>query len=505
MKVATLPAKLAAECVGTAILCFTVRNGILAGNPLAAMAIGSSLMVAIYSLGSVSGAHLNPAVTLGVFSAGKMGGPGGRMPAADAGLYVLSQLLGSLISCTFAGWLWTTQLGGETIEESSNNKVAGQLMAARTEGKLGSPGGFADYAIFEAEALYTMMLVFVVLNVATCDDIKGGNNYFGLAIGWVIIAAASAMGIISGTCLNPAVTFGIAITDIDRNISKLPLYWGAQIVGAGLATLMFYGCRVHLFDRKKEPLLLSKLLSEFLGTFMLVATVCLVVRQSSEAPVVSIIGIASSLMCMIYALWNVSGANFNPAVSFGLLLTGNLPLRDFALYCLVQILGGFVAVLVAASMWPTWTVSLTNDGQHKDATAVAHGSVGAVVGSETLYTFLLVFGVLNTAVRDGGNHYFGLVIGFCVVIGGVAVGGLSGGCFNPAVSLSLVFSGLVFQGIWGRGLGFIYFGAELLGGALAAAVFYAVSMTQDEFETVDKGEKPITEESESEDENSLCA
>eukprot|EP00440_Ansanella_granifera_P008934 gb/GFBE01009682.1/.p1 GENE.gb/GFBE01009682.1/~~gb/GFBE01009682.1/.p1 ORF type:complete len:484 (+),score=147.46 gb/GFBE01009682.1/:1-1452(+) len=463
----TMPAKLVAECIGTFILSFTVVNNIQAGSNLAALSIASSLMIGVYCTGSVSGGHLNPAVTLGLFLAGKLGGPGGAIPVVEALLYFVSQLVGATLANLAASFIWTTSLGGEGD--------AG--MMRHVHGSLGSDS-FPAWRVFEGEVIYTLMLVFVVLNVATCNDMPGGNSYFGLAIGFVIAAAASAEGNVSGTCLNPAVTFAILINNFSKNISQIPVYWGAQILGSILAVMFFYGCRIHLFKGSQFVSMGSKLLAEFLGTFYLVITVYLVVVQSVYAPVISVVGIAASLMCMIYALWNVSGGNFNPAVSLGLLLTGNLPAKDFALYVLAQLLGGLAAVGFGSLMQPQWHVALAASG-NSQANAMAHGSMAAVSGAEVFYTALLVFAVLNSAVRDAPNHYFALIIGFSIVVGGVAVGSLSGGAFNPAVSLSLFFAGLFQSEKEVAAEALLYPASELVGGALAAGAFMLINMTKD--------------------------
>lgn len=216
-------------------------------------------------------------------------------------------------------------------------------------------------------------------------------------------------------------------------------------------------------------------MAEFIGTFMLVITVCLVVVQDAQAPVTSIIGIASSLMCMIYALWNVSGANFNPAVSFALLLTNNLPAKEFGLYVLAQLFGGFSAVGIATSFYPDWHVGL-GVGSKSTAVHLAHGSVAAIVVAEIFYTALLVFAVLNSAVRDAGNQYFGLIIGFSVIVGGVSVGSLSGGAFNPAVALSLFFGGVFHVKHFNAQSAFLYPASELIGAAVAAGIFKVISL-----------------------------
>jgi aquaporin Z len=98
--------------------------------------------------------------------------------------------------------------------------------------------------------------------------------------------------------------------------------------------------------------------------------------------------------------------------------------------------------------------------------------------AEVLYTFMLCFVVLNvaTAGKNAGNQFFGLAIGFVIIAGGYAAGGISGGAFNPAVALGIDVSS---AGL-GFGWGFAYAGYELIGAALAAAMFRVVR--PDEFE-----------------------
>jgi aquaporin Z len=92
--------------------------------------------------------------------------------------------------------------------------------------------------------------------------------------------------------------------------------------------------------------------------------------------------------------------------------------------------------------------------------------------AEFLFTFALVYVVLNTATAKGtsGNSFFGLAIGFTVMTGAFAVGGVSGGAFNPAVAVGLAVMGLVSTpSVW------IHIVADLLGGAAAAIVFNAIN------------------------------
>merc|ERR1712224_695447 len=91
----------------------------------------------------------------------------------------------------------------------------------------------------------------------------------------------------------------------------------------------------------------SKCAAEFTGTFYLILTVCLVC-SSPVGPVLGVVGIASSLMVMIYSLGQVSGANFNPAVSLGLGMRGELAWADAAAYWVCQLAGGLFAAGMAS-------------------------------------------------------------------------------------------------------------------------------------------------------------
>merc|ERR1719252_61569 len=103
---------------------------------------------------------------------------------------------------------------------------------------LGPGAGFAWWQAGLAEVLYTFMLCFVVLNVATARK-NDGNQYFGLAIGFVIIAGGHAAGQISGGCFNPAVAFGIDVSSIELGFGWCLVYTVFELVGAVLAAVLF--------------------------------------------------------------------------------------------------------------------------------------------------------------------------------------------------------------------------------------------------------------------------
>merc|ERR1719401_2947740 len=170
--------------------------------------------------------------------------------------------------------------------------------------------GFDIASAGACELLYTFMLCFVVLNVAAAKETTP-NDYYGLAIGFVVVAGAYGAGTVSGGCFNPAVAFGIDVSSAYYGVKYCFIYTVFELLGAAMAAGAFMVCRPEETDENADapenygtP---AKLLSEFLGTYMLVLTVGLNVLGGSAAGAFSI---AAALMSMIFALGNCSGAHF---------------------------------------------------------------------------------------------------------------------------------------------------------------------------------------------------
>mmetsp|Transcript_19013 Transcript_19013/g.34352 ORF Transcript_19013/g.34352 Transcript_19013/m.34352 type:complete len:459 (+) Transcript_19013:102-1478(+) len=423
------------EFIGTYMLVFSVGcNVVASGSAWAVVSIAATLMVAIYALGSVSGGHFNPAVTFAV-------GLAGKMPWIEVATYMAVQVAAG----TLAGASYTVLLM-ETLPLS--------------------PGkGVVWWQAGLAEFFYTFMLAFVVLNVAVTRR-HANDQFYGLAIGFVVVAGGYAAGPLSGGCFNPAVALGIDISSMYRgNFGWSLLYTCFELAGGALATTLFKVVRPD--DDPAQRPLYSRLTSEFLGTFMLVLTVGLNVLGKSPAAAFSI---AASLMCMIYALGSVSGAHFNPAVTFALVLTGkhtegDNPAIDALLY---------VGTQTAAGVCAAFTYALLTSG--RTFQLEPQGSAGWYEAwlVELAFTFLLAFVVLSVAtVQQPLTQFFGLAIGSCVTAGGFAAGGISGGSLNPAVSAGIAISSTVL------GKSSImhmvaYIISELCGGAVAAGAFYMV-------------------------------
>ena len=209
---------------------------------------------------------------------------------------------------------------------------------------------------------------------------------------------------------------------------------------------------------------MAKYLTEFIGTFFLVLTIGLTVVQGvAMAP----LAIGASLMIMVYMGGHVSGGHYNPAVSLAAMMRGALSGAELIPYWISQILGAIVAAVVVSIVIPS--------GFFGPAPGEGYSLFG--VGPwlvEILFTFALALVVLNSATSSGtdGNSFYGLAIGFTVVVGAFAGGGISGGAFNPAVGIGPnLIKGIMGGDPGAMGNMVLHVVAPLIGGTLAAIVF----------------------------------
>jgi len=423
------PAKYIAEFVGTFMLVFTIGCNVLTVQPVwGAVSIACVLTVMIYALGSSSGANFNPAVSVALGCANKL-------PWNEVAIYSVTQIAGGVV----AGGLYLAMFG-----KSFN--------LAPAKGHTMIQAGLA-------ELLYTFMLCFVVLNVAASNKHAGKNQFYGLAIGFVIVAGGYAAGGISGGCFNPAVAIGIDVASAMFGVYYCAVYTVFELIGAGLAAGVFMFCRSkqEAGEGDEEEELPARLFSEFLGTYILVLTVGLNVLGGSPAGAFSI---AASLMCMIFALGTVSGAHFNPAVTLAIIMRGKQDAKEGAMYMGVQILGGICASFTYAFLMNVRTFALKPEASTWTQVAIA----------EFVFTFVLAFVVLSVAtVKNALSEYFGFAIGMCVTVGGCAIGKISGGSLNPAVSFGISTSHIIGGGGFYPCL--IYAVIELAAGAAASVAF----------------------------------
>jgi aquaporin Z len=201
---------------------------------------------------------------------------------------------------------------------------------------------------------------------------------------------------------------------------------------------------------------MAKYIVEFIGTFFLVFTVGMTVISPGSAGHMAPLAIGSALMVMIYAGGHISGGHYNPAVTLAVWIRGRSTAVDAVAYWVAQVLAGLAAGFLVLYM--------------KNSPRVEAGSIdiARALVAEFLFTFALAYVVLNVATAKGNanNSFYGLAIGFTVLTGAYAVGGISGGAFNPAVAVGITAMGLSkLANIW------IFLVADLAGGAAAGFAF----------------------------------
>ena len=221
---------------------------------------------------------------------------------------------------------------------------------------------------------------------------------------------------------------------------------------------------------------LRPLTAEFIGTFGLVfiGAGSIVVNEASGA--LGLLGVALAhamvLSVMVTALMRISGAHFNPAVTFGLWLANKIEAKDAGLYVLTQLVAAVVAALLVKTLLPSVAGEITGYGVPRIASNVS--LIQAIV-LEAILTFFLVSAVFGTAVSPEapsgiGGFGIGLVLLFDILVGGP----LTGAAMNPARA----FGPAAIANDW-IGQGAFWIG-PLLGGAAAALVWGKVLLPKDE-------------------------
>ena len=214
--------KYLAEILGTFLLVFIGTASVVTGGfggalPIGqegiGLAFGIGLIAAAYAIGPISGAHLNPAVTVGVFLAG-------RMPASEVVGYIIAQVIGGLLA-PLALWLIVMgQVGGHTTGFAPNGW---------------DPTKYGVSSAFLAEVIATFTFVTVILGVTAQ---KHATAFAGLVIGLTLAALHFAFIPVSGNSLNPARAIGPALFSGGDAIAQLWLYIVAPVIGGAIAGIV---------------------------------------------------------------------------------------------------------------------------------------------------------------------------------------------------------------------------------------------------------------------------
>ncbi len=213
--------KYLAEMIGTMVLVLMgCGSAIFAGDMAGAvssgvgtlgvaLAFGLSVVAMAYTIGGVSGCHINPAITLGVLLSG-------RMKGKEAGMYMLFQVVGAIIGSAILYLLVSTGSHNGPTTTGANSFGDGMMLQA-----------------FVAEAVFTFVFVLVVLG--STDSDKGAGNLAGLAIGLTLVLVHIVCIPITGTSVNPARSIGPALFQGGEALSQLWLFIVAPFVGAALS------------------------------------------------------------------------------------------------------------------------------------------------------------------------------------------------------------------------------------------------------------------------------
>jgi aquaporin Z len=223
----TLPKKIGAEFIGT----FWLVLGGCGSAVLAAafpdvgigllgvsLAFGLTVLTMAFAIGHISGCHLNPAVSLGLWS-------GGRFSAAELGPYILAQVVGGIAGAAVLYVIATGQAGFDVTAGFASNGYAEH-----------SPGGYSMTAALVTEVVMTFMFLIIILGAT---DKRAPQGFAPLAIGLGLTLIHLISIPVTNTSVNPARSTGVAIFQGDWAVTQLWLFWLAPIVGAILAGISY--------------------------------------------------------------------------------------------------------------------------------------------------------------------------------------------------------------------------------------------------------------------------
>jgi aquaporin Z len=503
------------EFVGTffvVLVCIlNVETGTATWTPIS---IGFCVMVTMYATAGPSSGHLNPSISLSFGICGKM--DWGRVVQ-----YFAVQLAAGLA----AGVVGLAFLQGSSPPAESNAATSSSSPAAAIDAVF-CRAVLIDLAILcVLNVIYSTMLCLVALNTmpsARSNPHENLSEVFAMAVGFVVIAGGHTMGGTAGGFFNPAVTFGFGVVRSMDWLAAL-LHVLMQFIASAVASQLFFLVRPEEWGRPQPqpeggailptttavvavaeaPMgsvssLTSKVLCEFIGTFVLVLTFvvnavvdnsgrffgqvhpdCGMATSAEELPATWAAGAA--VMALVYALGDISGGHFNPAVTVAVALSGRdtIPLGEAIIFVVTQLAAGIAAA--SAYCFPLMAyVPVASAPKLKPRHG--YGWMHVVILEGSLTSFVAVVYLCLRTVRSytkaPNEHSFqmGLAIGMSVSAGGLALMNITGGCLNPAVSLGLAFTNLVGSGD-GHGE-LLYCFVEALGGAFAVVAFAATHVSE---------------------------
>ena len=222
----------------------------------------------------------------------------------------------------------------------------------------------------------------------------------------------------------------------------------------------------------------NKALAEFIGTFVLVFAACGVAGATGGSLVATALTFGLVIVAMAYSIGRVSGCHINPAVSLGCLLTKRMNVKEFCVYVISQVLGGFVGAVLVFGLFKMADVKIPGDACNAvvGGTVNAGGIIAALI-TEIVLTCIFVYVILNvTDEKAGTSKKAGIIIGLTLTLVHLIGINLTGTSVNPARSIATAFSALIYNGttaaleqIW------IFIVAPLVGAAIAAVLYKALN------------------------------
>jgi aquaporin Z len=452
-------ARYAGEFLGTFLLVLAIGFNMLSQSWLhAPMGIACALTVLSCSLFSVSGAHLNPAVTLSLFARN-------RFPFEETMMYILMQNSGGMLGAI----VYSTSLSASFDLRPVKGSTWKQTGAI--------------------EFVYTFALCLVMISMSTLKRLPGETQFRGLAVGLLMLAPGYAAGHLTkgGGWCNPAVAFAVDVVSRGGKFNWAILYLncqGAAALAAALAALCIWPSDHDRFHEETPRYsIFSKLLSEVIGTFLVVFTIAMSTVANSEGGPLAVGGLLTSL---IFAFYSCSGAHFNPATTIACLVgrCGDFDVCRALLYIQAQLLGACGAMhlmhrVTKDKRFPIWGVDPVGvHTQHGLDDASPAMVLRRALFAEGLFSFLICLVYLRVTRKNSPvPQFFGLAIGMCHAAGAYTVRWVSGGIFNSAVmigALSTRLSGVVPHDEPPNRLRKViaaYVAAQIAGAVIAAVVF----------------------------------
>ena len=217
---------------GSAVLAAAFPYNEAATNPFGlgflgvSLAFGLTLLTMAYAIGHISGCHINPAVSFGLWA-------GGRFPGSQMVTYIVAQVLGAVIA---GGFIYLVASGRQGFALTGSNPLATNGWGAH------SPGGYGFFAALVIEVLLTFFFLLVILGAT---DRLAPGGFAGVPIGLALTLIHLISIPVTNTSVNPARSTGVAVWASPEAMGQLWLFWVAPIAGALLAGWVYRNLLSH--------------------------------------------------------------------------------------------------------------------------------------------------------------------------------------------------------------------------------------------------------------------